>query len=148
MIAAIIELDHEAGREYFADVGNSPQPSWDRREDGMRAFLAHWERHGAILEQVIVPRLTATLGRSDMVETIRLQQRQVVERTGDLVRRAPQHDADGRWLTDFEELKALFDAQCLREMTELIPLVLDRVPAEEVAEMTRQARAMHKTRAP
>ena len=143
MIAGIIELDHEAGREVFANVGNATQPAWDHRGDGMREFAALWDAHGAVLEQAVFKRLS---GGGDLVEALRLQQRGVADRATDLARRAAEQDADGRWLTDFEELKALFDAQCLREMTELIPLIRDRVPPPEVAEMTRQARALRQAR--
>jgi len=143
MIAAIIELDHDAGREVFANVGNATQPAWDHRGDGMREFAALWDAHGAVLEQAVFPRLS---GEAKFVEALRLQQSGVVGRANDLARRAANQDADGRWLTDFEELKALFDAQCLREVTELIPLIRDRVPPPEVAEMTRQARALRQAR--
>ena len=146
MIAAIIELDHDAGRELLANVGNAPQPAWDRRGGGMRDFADLWDVHGTILEQAVFPRLTKAAGRNDLVETLRIQHRQVADMALELARRAANHDADGRWLTDFAELKSRFDAQCLREMTELIPLIRDKVPPPEVAEMTRQARALRQTR--
>lgn len=139
MITAIIEQDHDAGREFLADVGNATQPAWDGREQGIRGFAALWQRHGAILAQVVAPRLT---GHGSVLDPLLDQQRLVAERAGDLVRRASGHDADGRWLVDFEALKALFDAQCLREETELLPLIRDHVPPADVADMTRQARAL------
>lgn len=146
MIAAIIELDHEAGRELIANVGNAPQPAWDRRGGGMRDFADLWAMHGTILEQVVFPRLTKATGRTDFVEALRIQHCQVADAAWELARRAGDHDADGRWLTDFEEMKARFDAQCLREMTELVPLIRDQVPPPEVAEMTRHARTLRHTR--
>lgn len=146
MIAAIIELDHEAGREVFANVGNATEPAWDHRGDGMRDFASLWDAHGAVLEQAVFSRLSGVAGQGALIEALRLQQRRVFELATDLARRAANHDADGRWLTDFEELKALFDAQCLREMTELILLIRDRVPPPDVAEMTRQARALRQAR--
>lgn len=146
MIAAIIELDQEAGREFFADIGNATQPAWDERSASMRDFLALWDTHGAVLEQTVFPRVSAAIGRADLVDALRDQQRRVVELAGDLARRATGHDADGRWLTDFESLKGLFDAQCLREGAELIPLLRDRMPPSDVAEMTRQARTLRQVR--
>lgn len=142
MIATIIEQDHEAGREFFADVGNAPQPAWDSRGGGMRDVAALWDAHGAVLEQAVFPLLSGVAGQGGVVEALRLQQRRVFELATDLARRSANHDADGRWLTDFEELKAVFDAQCLREMMELILLIRDRVPPPDVAEMTRRARAL------
>ncbi|WP_448206224.1 hemerythrin domain-containing protein [Azospirillum sp. sgz302134] len=146
MIAAIIERDQEAGRELFADVGNATQPAWDRRGDGMREFVSLWDTHGAMLQQVVFPRLSTVVAGGDLAEALRHQHGRVVELAVDLTRRAPEHDADGHWLTDFESLKAMFDAQCLREMTDLIPMIRDRVPPPQVAEMTREARALRQAR--
>lgn len=145
MIAAIIEQDHDAGREFFADVGNATQPAWEGRAGGMAAFASLWERHGAMLERAVAPRLSALALHTDL-DALLAQQRLVVERARDLVRRASGRDADGRWLTDFEGLKALFDDQCRREASELLPIITDRAAPEDIADMTRIARALREQR--
>ncbi|MBP2296731.1 hemerythrin domain-containing protein [Azospirillum rugosum] len=146
MIAAIIEQDHDAGREFFADIGNATQPAWEGRADGMAAFANLWERHGITLDRAVAPHLSAVPQLRTDLDALLTQQRLVVERARDLVRRASGRDADGRWLTDFEGLKALFDDQCQRESSHLLPVIRDRVPPEEVAEMTRAARALREQR--
>lgn len=147
MIASLIERDHEAGQGVFAVVGNAPEPAWEGRGAGMQELVRLWEAHGAMLEQAVYPRLPDMAGHGGLLEALRGEQGQVVGLAMDLAGRTAQRDADGRWLTDFERLKALFDAQCLREMTALVPLIRDRVPPPEVAEMTRQARALRHARA-
>lgn len=146
MIASLIELDQDAGRGVFAVVGNAPEPAWEGRGAGMEEFVRLWEAHGAMLEQAVYPRLVKAVGNGNPVETLRGEQGRVIELAMDLAHRAAQRDADGRWLTDFERLKAMFDGQCLRETTVLVPLIRDRVPPPEVAEMTRQARALRQAR--
>lgn len=145
MIAQTIQSDHDAGKEVFAVVGNAAQPAWDERAREMDALARLWEVHGVMLDRAVFPRLgdaASSLG------PLRELSRRVAEMAADLARRAErQHDADGRWLTDFEALKRLFDEQCLHEDAELLPLIRDRVAPDQVAEMTRTARALRQPRA-
>ncbi len=144
MIAQTIEADHEAGKEVFATVGNAAQPAWDERGREMDALARLWTVHGVMLDRAIFPRLGEV---GSLAEELRAVQRRVQEMAADLARRAPQHDADDRWLADFEALKRLFDEQCRREDAALVPLIRDRVTPEDVAEMTRAARALRQARA-
>ena len=143
MIAAIIARDHAAGQELFADAGNATQPAWDERGDSMGALARLWEEHGTLLERAVFPHLGGA-GAESLVGTLRNQQRRVADLAHALSRRAADKGGDRHWLTDFEELKALFDAQCLCEMTELITHIGDRVAPDVMAEMTRQARALRR----
>ncbi|HYG89148.1 MAG TPA: hemerythrin domain-containing protein [Azospirillum sp.] len=145
MIAQTIESDHNAGQEVFAVVGNAAQPAWDERTDEMRALATLWDAHGTMLERAVFPRLGDASGA--LIEGLRSLQRQVEAMAADLARRGPEHDADGRWLADFEELKRLFDAQCQRESAELVPFIRERAAPAEIAEMTRIARALRQERA-
>ncbi|WP_448189797.1 hemerythrin domain-containing protein [Azospirillum sp. sgz301742] len=144
MIAQTIESDHDAGKEVFAVVGNAAQPAWDERASEMQMLARLWEVHGVMLDRAVFPRLGSA---GVLVEDLRSLQRQVSELAADLARRGPEHDADGRWLTDFETLKRLFDEQCQREDVDLVPLIRDRVAPDDVAEMTRTARALRQPRA-
>ncbi len=145
MIAQTIESDHDAGKEVFAVVGNAAQPAWDERGREMEALARLWTVHGVMLDRAVFPRLGDV---GPLAEELRALQRRVQEMAADLAHRAQQqHDADGRWLTDFEALKRLFDEQCLREDVALVPLIRDRVAPEDVAEMTRAARALRQARA-
>ena len=152
MIAEILEADFEAGREVFAVVGNAAQPAWDERGEEMRGFALLWERHGVMLDRIVLPRLIAAAGddgddRSELAGWLRNQNGRVAALAGDLARRAKDRDADGRWLSDFEELKRLFDAQLLREQGELVSQIRNRVAPTELAEMTREARSLRQARA-
>lgn len=144
MIAQLIESDHVAGREIFAIVGNATQPAWDARAGEMRGLATLWQAHGVMLERAVFPRVGQ---HADLTEGIGGLHRQVADIAADLAARAPGHDAEGRWLTDFERLKQLFDAQCLREDIELVPLLRDGVSADDLGEMTRQARALRQSKA-
>lgn len=144
MIAQTIESDHGAGTEVFAVVGNAAQPAWDERAGEMDALARLWEVHGVTLERAVFPRLGDA---GALIEDLRSLQRRVAERAADLARRGPEHDADGCWLTDFEMLKRLFDEQCRCEDVELMPLIRDRVAPDQVAEMTRIARALRQPKA-
>ena len=103
MIAQTIESDHDAGKEVFAVVGNAAQPAWDERAREMEALARLWMVHGLMLERAIFPRLGLGAGA---VEDLLTLNRRVQEMAADLARRGPEHDADGRWLADFETLKA------------------------------------------
>lgn len=140
MIAQTIESDHIAVQELFAAIGNAPQPSWDERAEEMQGIVSRWQAHGTMLERAVYPRLGQA--GAALIEDLREAHRQVEARAADLARRAPQHDADGRWLADFEQLKRLFDAQCRLESAELVTFIHERVPPEDVAAMTRAARAL------
>lgn len=144
MIAQTIESDHDAGKEVFAVVGNAAQPAWDERAGEMQALARLWEVHGVMLERAVFPRLG---NAGAPIEELRALQRRVAELATDLARRGPEQDADGRWLTDFETLKRLFDEQCQWEDVALVPLIRDGVPPDQVAEMTRTARALRQPRA-
>ena len=145
MIADILESDFEAGREIFAMIGNATQPAWKKRGQEMAELAALWGKHGTLLEDVVFPHLQSVGG--ELLESLRLGNGRITELAQDLARRTEEGDADGRWLTDFEELKTLFDRQLLREQGELAPLILDRVPPAEIAEMTRQARSLRQAHA-
>ena len=142
MIAQIIEADHTAGQEAFAVVGNATQPAWDARAGEMDGFATLWDTHGTMMERAIFPRLAAAAGGAALIEALRDLQRQVTGAATDLARRAAARDEGGTWLTDFEALKRLFEAQCLRESTDLVPLIRERLPPDDIAAMTRDARAL------
>ncbi|HYH39213.1 MAG TPA: hypothetical protein VD860_13395 [Azospirillum sp.] len=144
MIAQTIESDHDAGKEVFAVVGNAAQPAWDERAGEMESLAKLWEVHGVMLERAVLPRLDPAAGLDGLLDL----NRRVAGMATDLAERARRrHDADGRWLTDFEELKRLFDEQCLREDADLVPMIRDRAAPDAVAEMTRTARALRQPRA-
>lgn len=138
MIAALLEADHQAGREVFAAVGNAPQQSWTGRGEDMRGLAALWEAHTGMIEQTILPHLPP----SERLAVVREGNRRIAAMAADLARRAGDHDADHHWLADFEELRRQFDAQCSREDIILFTLLRDSVPAPQLAEMTLHARAM------
>lgn len=139
MIAGIIEDDHDAGRELLAAIGNAPQPAWEERAGEMQALAERWRVHGAMLEQAVFPALDGAAG---VVEDVGALQRTVAGLAEDLARRAPSGETDGRWLTDFERLRAAFDAQCERESGALVTLIRERLPPDAIAGMTRRARAL------
>lgn len=144
MIAQTIVSDHDAGKEVFAVVGNAAQPAWEERAGEMQALSRLWEMHGVMLERAVFPRLGDAGG---LVEDLRSLQHRVAASAADLAQRGAERDSDGRWLADFESLKRLFDEQCRREDSKLVPLIRDRVTPEQVAEMTRAARALRQPRA-
>lgn len=142
MIAGIIEDDHDAGRELLAAIGNAPQPAWEERAGEMQALADRWRAHGAMLEQAIFP----ALGEGAFA-AFRERQRTVAGLAEDLARRAPSGETDGRWLTDFERLKAAFDDQCLHESGALMRLIGERLAPDAIGEKTRRARALRQPRA-
>lgn len=146
MIAEILESDFEAGREIFAMIGNAEQPAWKKRAGEMTQLAKLWEKHGTVLEAVVFPHLEQA-ARGELLDALKGWNQRIVELATDLARRTESHDADGRWLTDFEELKSLFDKQLLREQGEMVPLIRDRVPPSEVADMTRMARSLRQSHA-
>jgi len=143
MIAGIIEDDHNAGRELLAAIGNAPQPAWEERAGEMQALAERWRAHGAMLEQAVFPALGTGEGS---VGEFRDLHRTVAGLAEDLARRAPSGETDGHWLTDFERLKAAFDAQCERESGALVRLIRERLTPDAIGEMTRRARALRTAR--
>ncbi|HEY0834505.1 MAG TPA: hemerythrin domain-containing protein [Azospirillum sp.] len=142
MIAAIIEDDHDAGRELLAAVGNAPQSAWAERGGEIQALADRWRAHGAMLEQAVFPALGTAEGVVAEVGTL---QRTVAGLADDLARRAPSGETDGHWLADFERLKAAFDAQCERESGALATLIRERLPPDAIGAMTRRARALRQS---
>lgn len=134
MIADLIQSDHRAGRELFAAVGNAPQQAWAEREGEMRALAGRWQAHTAMLEQAVLRRLPA----DERVTSVAEGSRRVAAMADDLARRAPQRDADHRWLADFETLRALFDTQCGREETVLLPLIRDVLAGPDLAALNEE----------
>lgn len=143
MIAALIDSDHRAAREVFATVGNAPQPSWSERTEGLRSLAALWDAHSAMVDRTILPGLPP----SDRLAAVGEGNRRFAALAAELGRRAAEYDTDAEvtgqgWLTDFEALKRLFNAQCDREEAVLLPLLRDAVPPARLAEMTHRARTM------
>lgn len=143
MIAALIDSDHQAAREVFATVGNSPQPSWTERADGMQGLSALWLAHSDMVDRAILPGLPP----SDPLTAVAEGNRRIAALAADLGRRASdgaaeRSRADRSWIADFEALKRLFEAQCDREEAVLLPQLRDSVPAPRLAEMTVRARTM------
>ncbi|WP_029008043.1 hypothetical protein [Azospirillum halopraeferens] len=141
MIAQLFESDHLAGQEVFSVVGNATQPAWDERAGEMSGLAELWRAHGAMLDRVVVPALHRCGVAAADLEEVGALQRRVAELAGDLAARAGR-GGDAGWITDFERLKSLFDAQCLHESSGLMTLIAGRLPPDAIAEATRAARAL------
>lgn len=142
MIAHLIEEDHIAGREVFSVVGNATQPAWDERGDEMRGLAALWQAHGVMLERAVLPRLRSASEGPELSRRLMALHHEVAGLAADLAVRAPGHDAEHRWLADFERLKAAFDAQCDLEEVRLVPLIRRVASPDDIARMTRDARSL------
>lgn len=140
MIADQIQTDHAVGREIFAVTGNAAHDADVERAKEFNRLSAVWRAHGAVLEEVILPELAQLPAHRNLVADLRACQQEVAQRIDDLARRAPSEGPDQHWLADFERLKAASEQQCTIEATRLIRAILEDLPPERIAHLSREGR--------